>query len=377
MAPPGIASSVEDRRVNDTSPGTSQKDIIVLDGGFATQLSCHVQQPIDGDVLWSARFLATDKEAVIDTHLDFLRAGADLIMTNTYQASVDLFMKHLNMTAEQSYGLIKQAVDLARTAVKRYEEEFPGTRGEFLALNRPSAIEELAARTMQPPFQRVTGLAAYNFDKVLDSALWVPYGASLHDGSEYTGSYAKNTSVNTMRDWHIPRIKALVEGGVDLLALETIPCKVEAEMLVNLLKEQFPDTKAWLSFSVRVRRRKIYCFRENFQEVAKYCYDLNPNQITAVGINCTAPRLIESFISGINKDRKNKPLPLIVYPNSGENYNVELGWINRDKCEPVETYIHKWLDLGVTWVGGCCRTYAIDVTRIRREVELWKQKEKH
>lgn len=99
------------------------------------------------------------------------------------------------------------------------------------------------------------------FDKALNSCVLAPpmvvgsvgpYGASLHDGSEYTGSYAKTTSAETMREWHIPRIKALVEAGVDLLALETIPCKIEAEMLVELLKTDFPNTKAWLSFSVRV-----------------------------------------------------------------------------------------------------------------------------
>lgn len=74
MAPPGITSSMESRLGDsDATSDTSQSNIVVLDGGFATQLSCHVQQPIDGDVLWSARFLATDQEAVIDTHLDFLR----------------------------------------------------------------------------------------------------------------------------------------------------------------------------------------------------------------------------------------------------------------------------------------------------------------
>lgn len=339
MAPPGIASSMESRLGDGvTTSDTSQRNITVLDGGFATQLSCHVQQPIDGDVLWSARFLATEQEAVIDTHLDFLRAGADLIMTNTYQASVDLFVKHLKLTEEQSYDLIKQSVGLARTAIERYEEEFPGAR-------RPLIVGSVG-----------------------------PYGASLHDGSEYTGSYAKTTSIDTIREWHIPRIKALVEAGVDLLALETIPCKVEAETLVTLLKEQFPNTRAWLTFSVSTDG-KTTAFGENFQEVAQYCYDMHPDKLVGVGVNCTAPRLIEPLISGINKNRKDKPIPLVVYPNSGESYNVELGWVNRDKCEPVETYVHKWLDLGVTWVGGCCRTYAIDVTRIRREVELWKQKQ--
>lgn len=77
-----------------------------------------------------------------------------------------------------------------------------------------------------------------------------PYGAALHDGSEYTGSYTTNVSEETLRNWHTPRISALVEAGVDLLAIETIPSRVEAETLVKLLKEKFPETKAWLSFSV-------------------------------------------------------------------------------------------------------------------------------
>lgn len=345
MAPPGINSSSTDNvPINNSSEsqsigGGSNKEIIVLDGGFATQLSCHVTKQIDGDVLWSARFLATDPEAVINSHLDFIRAGADVIMTNTYQASVGLFMEHLNLNEVEAYNLIKKAVELTKTAVQRYAEEFPGSK-------KPLVCGSVG-----------------------------PYGASLHDGSEYTGSYAKTTTAQTMRDWHIPRIKALLEGGVDILALETIPCKLEAEMLVRLLKEEFPEAKAWLTFSVR-DDGKSTAFGENFQETATYCYDLNPNQILAVGMNCLAPRLVESFITGINKNRKGNPIPLIVYPNSGESYNVELGWINRDKCEPVETYVSKWLDLGVSWIGGCCRTYARDVQMIKKEVEKWKQKQK-
>lgn len=138
MAPPGISSSSE---ANPNFPHS--KNIVVLDGGFATQLSCHVSQPIDGDVLWSARFLASDPEAVIDTHIDFLRgscsqhcaaaeadllwvaAGADLIITNTYQASVGLFVQHLNVTEAEAYALIRKSVELAHTAVDRYLVEFP------------------------------------------------------------------------------------------------------------------------------------------------------------------------------------------------------------------------------------------------------------
>lgn len=54
-----------------------------------------------------------------------------------------------------------------------------------------------------------------------------------------------------MREWHRPRIQALVDAGVDLLALETIPCQEEAEMLVEMLRE-YPTIKAWLAFSCKV-----------------------------------------------------------------------------------------------------------------------------
>jgi len=78
-----------------------------------------------------------------------------------------------------------------------------------------------------------------------------PYGASLHDCSEYTGSYVEHVSSKEIADWHRPKIHALVEAGADILAFETIPAQSEAEALVELLKE-FPGQKAWLSFACKV-----------------------------------------------------------------------------------------------------------------------------
>lgn len=53
-----------------------------------------------------------------------------------------------------------------------------------------------------------------------------PYGAHLHDGSEYTGTYADVVSKDTIKKWHRPRLNAVIEAGVDALAIETIPCLV-------------------------------------------------------------------------------------------------------------------------------------------------------
>lgn len=62
-----------------------------------------------------------------------------------------------------------------------------------------------------------------------------------------------------MREWHLPRIQALVNAGVDLLALETIPCQEEAEMLCELLRE-FPNVKAWLAFSCKVSDLPLFYY---------------------------------------------------------------------------------------------------------------------
>lgn len=78
------------------------------------------------------------------------------------------------------------------------------------------------------------------------------FGAYLADGSEYNGNYIDKYHIDYIRDWHRPRIHALVEGGVDIIAFETLPVQKEAEMLVQLVKE-FPNVKAWLSFSGKVR----------------------------------------------------------------------------------------------------------------------------
>lgn len=83
-----------------------------------------------------------------------------------------------------------------------------------------------------------------------------PYGAFLTDGSEYTGNYISTCDIEYIKKWHRPRIQALIEGGVDVLAFETIPALQEAKVLIELLKE-YPNMKAWLSFSCKVRPAAI------------------------------------------------------------------------------------------------------------------------
>lgn len=173
--------------------------VVVIDGGFSTQLAFHAGSNIDGDPLWSAKFNATEPQAVIQSHLDFLEAGAEIILTNTYQASVEGYTEYLHLDREQSIDLIKSTVELAHVARKKFMEN------------------------------------SENDQKPLIFASIGPYGAHLHDGSEYTGSYATKVSQETIKKWHKVRIDACVAAGVDGLAIETIPCQVCSQIYFEVV----------------------------------------------------------------------------------------------------------------------------------------------
>ncbi|KAL5276229.1 hypothetical protein ACFFRR_001823 [Megaselia abdita] len=202
------------------------KKILIKDGGFATQLSLHFKEQIDGDPLWSARANAVNPKAVIQSHFDFLKNGADLILTNTYQASVEGYMEYLELDEDQSIELIKSTVELAKTARDEYMDSYKSINPEDRFDNsHPLIVASIG-----------------------------PYGAHLHDGSEYTGSYADYVKSDEIIKWHRTRIEACIEAGVDALAVETIPCQMEAEAVVDLLCDEFPDTKFWVSFQCKVVR---------------------------------------------------------------------------------------------------------------------------
>lgn len=67
------------------------------------------------------------KETTVNRFLYIINcfaAGADLIITNTYQASIDGFVEHLGVTADQAYELMSRAVELAKRARSLYLEEY-------------------------------------------------------------------------------------------------------------------------------------------------------------------------------------------------------------------------------------------------------------
>ncbi|XP_013111942.1 homocysteine S-methyltransferase [Stomoxys calcitrans] len=320
--------------------------ILVKDGGFGTQMTVHVGDAVDGDPLWSARFNYTNPTAIVNTHLDFLQNGADMILTNTYQTSVEGYMEHLDLDAAQSLELIKKTVRLAHVAKDKY-----------------------LAECFQAGLEINPGLP-------LIIASIGPYGAHLHDGSEYTGEYADYLPAKEITDWHKARVDACLEAGVDALAIETIPCQMEAEALCEMLCADYPNVKFWIAFQCKDEQSLAH--GEDFVDAALSVWDIvkehnAQKNCLGIGVNCVHPKFVTSLIKSLNANKAEEDrLPLVVYPNSGEIYDVNKGWMGKEHCIPLADYVREWVQLGTKIIGGCCRTYARDIRLISEVVTTLK-----
>ena len=102
-----------------------------------------------------------------------------------------------------------------------------------------------------------------------------------------------------------------MEAKCDLIAIETIPSIKEARAIVKLLGE-FPDAKAWLSFSAK--DETSICNGDQFSDA--YTEFSKNDQLVAIGINCTYPKLIAPLLQTIKCDANLLPKPFVVYTNN-------------------------------------------------------------
>lgn len=294
----------------------------VIDGGVATELTRHGMDL--SDHLWSARVLIEAPDAIERVHTEYFLAGADTAITASYQASYAGFARR-GLSAESTTAVLLRSVEIAKSARRRALQARPGLAREL----------------------RVAASVG-------------PYGAVLHDGSEYRGDYGLHE--DALVDFHRERFTILAGAGADLLACETIPSRLEAAALVRLLGEH-PAAKAWITFSCRDGRHTSA--GDPIVECARWL-DGVP-QVVAVGVNCVAPELVESLIyelvAGTTK-------PIVVYPNSGETWDAARRcWVGT--ADRFTTYVPRWLAAGASWIGGCCRTTPDDIRRVRADVDAF------
>jgi homocysteine S-methyltransferase len=285
--------------------------VLVADGGLATELEARGNDLSDS--LWSARLLADAPEQILAAHLAFFRAGAQIATSASYQASFEGFARR-GLRRGEAAGLMRRSVDLARAA-----------RDQLAGDGRARWVAASAG----------------------------PYGAALADGSEYRGRYG--LSVRELAAWHRPRLEVLAEAGPDVLALETVPDTDEAEALMTAISGL--GIPAWLSYTIAAgRTRAGQPLAEAFAVAA------GVPEVVAVGVNCCAPSDVPMAIAAA---REAAGQPVIVYPNSGEDWDARRrAWTGQSRYSPGQA--QRWIAAGAQIIGGCCRVRPAAIAEIAR-----------
>ncbi|KAL6847083.1 hypothetical protein ACP4OV_022936 [Aristida adscensionis] len=291
---------------------------LVLDGGLATELEANGADL--NDPLWSGKCLLASPHLIRKVHLDYLEAGANIIASASYQATIQGF-EAKGFSKEESENLLTKSVEIAREAREIFVKEH----------------SDQSTPIQQP---------------ILVAASIGSYGAYLADGSEYSGDYGEAGTLEFLKDFHRRRLQVLAEAGPDLIAFETIPNKLEAQAYAELLDECNINVPAWFSFNSKdginvVSGDSII----DCATIADTCA-----KVGAVGINCTPPRFIHGLILSI---RKVTDKPVLIYPNSGETYDGEKKeWVESTGVSDVDfvSNVSEWCKDGAALIGGCCRT---------------------
>src|ERR1700723_1020402 len=210
----------------------------VLDGAMATELErkgFNLAGP-----LWSAHVLESSPEAIAAVHRDYLDAGADCLLTASYQVSAEGF---------QEIGFAPQ----------------DATQAAANALRASVALAEKGRDEYQAGSSR----------RIWIAASLGPYDAMLHNGAEYHGNY--DCSFEDLVEFHSRRITVLARTNADFLAFESIPSLEEAKAILAAL-QPYPDLPVYISFTCQD------ALHVSHGETLRECAELLDGQDQVIGI---------------------------------------------------------------------------------------------
>jgi methionine synthase I (cobalamin-dependent)/5,10-methylenetetrahydrofolate reductase len=252
----------------------------------------------------------SQSEMVRSVHEQYLQAGAQIIETNTFGA---------NKFRLNHYGLSDKVAEFNRA-------------GAAIARQCVEAIQEKQGT------------------EVFVAGAVGSLGLKL--------APAGDTTLGEARAAFGQQIAALVEGGVDLIIVETMMSVDEAEQAVLAAKDAAPALKVAVMMTVDEAGN---CLDGNSPETA--AERLAAAGADAVGCNCSLGP--PTVLGVIERMRRVTSLPLFAMPNAGLPRDVEGRAIYLSSPEYMASYARKFVRAGASFVGGCCGTTPAHIRAMR------------
>jgi homocysteine S-methyltransferase len=271
-------------------------EVLILDGAMGTELERR-GVPMN-DVAWDAAALATHPDLVREVHEDYIKAGADVIITNTF-------------------------------ATARHVLEPAGMGGQFRELNN-----------------RAVTLAKEARENVADGSVFIAGSISTmsaHDDHSYEPRAEK------ARDNYQEQAEVLAESGVDVIALEMMRDLEQTSYAVEAaVATRLP---VWVGFSCKTTDEGTVVLWDGNHTLAEALEQIPPLGASVVSIMHTltknTPPALREVISRWSG-------PVGAYPHSGEFIMPNWQFIDMVSPEDFTTQAQGWLGMGVQLIGGCC-----------------------
>ncbi|GEA06069.1 hypothetical protein KUL42_08300 [Alteromonas sp. KUL42] len=315
----------------------AEKRILILDGAMGTMIQRHKLEEEDYrgeqfadwhcDVKGNNDLLViTQPDIIYQIHCDYFEAGADIIETNTFNATT-IAMADYDMQA-QSRDINLAAARLARKAADEYTAKTPN-KPRFVAgvLGPTNRTASISPDVNDPGKRNVT------FDELVEA-------------------YCEST-------------EALIEGGVDLIMLETIFDTLNAKAAAYAVESVFDKLGKSLPVMVSGTITDASGRTLSGQTAEAFYYSMRHINPFSFGLNCAlGPDLLRQYVDEVANVSE---CLISAHPNAG--LPNEFGEYDMEGPE-MATHLKEWAESGlVNIVGGCCGSTPDHIRRIADAVE--------
>ena len=253
----------------------------------------------------------TRPDVVLDVHRRYLKAGADIIETNTFSAQ-HISQADYGLEAD-SYKIALEGARLAKTAAMEF------------------ATEE------KPRF--VAGSIG-------------PTNKTCSMSPDVNSPATRNLTYDELYDAYAEEIRGLLDGGVDAFLIETIFDTLNAKVAIDAAIAMMAEYKRELPIMISATISDLAGRTLSGQTLEGFLGSLSGYPIFSVGLNCSfGARQMKPFLASL---AHKAPYYISVYPNAG--LPNSLGQYD-ESADSMAQQIEEYLDEGlVNIVGGCCGT---------------------
>jgi len=308
-----------------------EKRVLVIDGAMGTMIQQYQLEEKDyrgarfadwhKDLKGNNDLLSITRPDIIRAiHLEYLKAGADIIETNTFNAQrislADYGMEQL------AYELNFESAKLARAAADEYKASTGEQKFVAGAVGPTNRTASLSPDVNDPGYRAVT------FDELVAA-----YGE---------------------------QVKALMEGGADILLAETIFDTLNAKAALVAIRRTFKELKRELPVMISGTITDASGRTLSGQTVEAFLISLSHFPLLSIGLNCALGA--KEMRPHLEELAEKSPFYISAYPNAGlPNQFGEYDETPHD----MGHHIHDFLDAGfLNIVGGCCGTTPAHIREI-------------